>query len=106
MSKRGLTIPTAFSNLAEFRNFTIVLDISDIDRFQRENGTSLMSTSMMAKVFKNFNMSTLMVIDPAARKVSIYDSDKSTRGHVVSTTLLDATNERGLNMFERMIRGS
>lgn len=106
MSKRGLTIPTAFSDLAEFRNFTIVLDISDIDRFQRENGTSLMSTSMMAKVFKNFNMSTLMVIDPAARKVSIYDSDKPTRGHVISTTLLDATNERGLSMFERMIRGS
>lgn len=106
MSKRGLTIPVAFSDLSEFRNFTIVLDISDIDRFQRETGTSLMSTGMMAKVFKNFNISSLIVIDPAARKASIYDSDKPTRGHVISSTMLDATNERGLNMFERMIRGS
>ena len=65
-----------------------------------------MSTGMMAKVFKNFNISSLIVIDPAARKASIYDSDKPTRGHVISSTMLDATNERGLNMFERMIRGS
>lgn len=102
LSKRGLVAPTLFTRLSEFKNFTVVLDITDTDRFYRSAGTQLVSSANLAKVFKNFNILSLVVMDTASNRATIFDSDRPTRAMVVDIRSFSKRGQ-GVEMFERLL---
>lgn len=102
LSKRGLVAPTLFTRLSEFKNFTVVLDITDTDRFYRSAGTQLVSSANLSKVFKNFNILSLVVMDTASNRATIFDSDRPTRAMVVDIRSFSKRNQ-GVEVFERLL---
>lgn len=102
LSKRGLVAPTLFTRLSEFKNFTVVLDITDTDRFYRSAGTQLVSSANLAKVFKNFNILSLVVMDTASGRATMFDSDRPTRAMVVDIRSFSKRGQ-GVEMFERLL---
>lgn len=102
LSKRGLVAPTLFTRLSEFKNFTVILDITDTDRFYRSAGTQLVSSANLSKVFKNFNILSLVVMDTTSNRATIFDSDRPTRAMVVDIRSFSKRNQ-GVEVFERLL---